>query len=215
MVRVKICGNRSSEDVRLAVEAGADAVGFIVGIRYRTEDSLEPSVAQDYVKHTPLFVNTVLVTHLIKADEILALQATVSASIIQLHDEVDSREIQIIRKERPTIPLIKAIPVVNEATIELARAYAPYVDALLLDSRTADRIGGTGVIHDWTISRRIVAAVSKPVILAGGLTPSNVREAITTVQPYGVDVNSGVENIEGNKESTKLREFIRLAKALS
>jgi len=215
MVRVKICGNRSSEDLRLAVEAGADAVGFIVGIRYWTEDSLEPSMAQDYVKRTPPFVNTVLVTHLVQANEILTLHATVGASIIQLHDEVDSREIQIIRKKHPTIPLIKAIPVINEAAIELARAYAPYVDALLLDSRTADRIGGTGVIHDWSISRRIVAAVSKPVILAGGLTPSNVQEAITTVQPYGVDVNSGVENAEGNKESTKLREFIRLAKALS
>jgi len=215
MVRVKICGNRSSEDLRLAVEAGADAIGFIVGACYRTEDSLEPSVAQDYVKRTPPFVNTVLVTHLVQANEILTLHATVGASIIQLHDEVDSREIQIIRKKHPTIPLIKAIPVINEAAIELARAYAPYVDALLLDSRTADRIGGTGVIHDWSISRRIVAAVSKPVILAGGLTPSNVQEAITTVQPYGVDVNSGVENAEGNKESTKLRKFVRLARNLS
>ena len=215
MVRVKICGNRSSEDFRLAVEAGADAVGFIVGTRYQTEDSLEPSVAQDYVKCTSPFVKTVLVTHLVEANEILTLHATVGASIIQLHDEVNPREIQIIRKEHPTIPLIKAIPVINESAIELARAYAPYVHALLLDSRTADRIGGTGVIHDWTISRRIVAAVSKPVILAGGLTPSNVEEAIKTVQPYGVDVNSGVENAEGNKESTKLRKFARLARNLS
>jgi len=212
MVRVKICGNRSFGDLRLAVEAGADAVGFIVGTRFRTEDSLEPSVAQDYVKRTPPFVNTVMVTHLTEANEILALHATVGASIIQLHDELNVREIQIIRKKHPTIPLIKAIPVINEAAIELAQTYAPYVNALLLDSRTDDRIGGTGVTHDWTISHRIVAAVSKPVILAGGLNPGNVADAIKTVQPYGVDVNSGVENPEGNKEVTKLREFVRLAR---
>ena len=215
MVRVKICGNRSIEDLNLAVEAGADAVGFIVGTRYPSEDSLDPSVAQNYVKCTSPFVNTVLVTHLVEANEILTLHARVSASIIQLHNELDPREIQRVKKERPTIPLIKAIPVENESAIERARAYAPYVDAVLLDSRTADRIGGTGVTHDWTISRRIVAVVSKPVILAGGLTPCNVENAIKTVQPYGVDVNSGVEDAEGKKERTKLREFVRLAKKLS
>ncbi len=214
MFRVKICGNRSYEDVRIAVEAGADAVGFIVGARYFTEDSLNPSVAKDYVKDTPLFMNTVLVTHATMASEILAFYETVRTSTIQLHDEVDPREIQIIRKEYPTVSLIKAISIVNEGALELAKAYAPFVDALLLDSRTDTMIGGTGVTHDWSISRRIVAAVSKPVILAGGLTPTNIENAIRTVRPYGVDVNSGVEDTEGNKEATKVRQFIKSARTL-
>jgi phosphoribosylanthranilate isomerase len=199
----------------LAVEAGADAVGFLVGIRHLTEDSLVPTIAKHLVSQTPPFVNTVMVTHLVHANEILDLHDTLLTSTIQLHDELDPQEIETIRTARPHLTLIKAIHVVDDTAIEAAEIFAPYVDALLLDSRTAERIGGTGLSHDWNISQRIVASASKPVILAGGLNPSNVAEAIRKVKPYGVDVNSGVDDAEGKKDGAKLHDFIKGAKSFS
>ena len=108
--------------------------------------------------------------------------------------------------------LIQAIHVVNDTAIAEAAALEPLVDALLLDSRTAERIGGTGQTHDWSISRRIVEACGKPVILAGGLTPTNLASALAAVRPAGVDVNSGVENAAGEKDPDRVRSFVRLCR---
>jgi phosphoribosylanthranilate isomerase len=102
--------------------------------------------------------------------------------------------------------------VVDETAIAHAVEAAQHADAILLDSRTATRIGGTGKTHDWTISARIVQAVQKPVILAGGLKPENVARAIEAVQPFAVDVNSGVEFPDGRKSPERLEDFISLAK---
>ena len=122
------------------------------------------------------------------------------------------KKIEEIRTARPHLKLIKAIHVVDDQAVDAATALAPYIDALLLDSRTEDRIGGTGRIHDWEISKKIVAANMKPVILAGGLTPNNIGEAIAKVKPYGVDVHTGVEDADGNRDAQKLKDFIRYAK---
>ncbi|HJJ64238.1 MAG TPA: phosphoribosylanthranilate isomerase, partial [Methanocorpusculum sp.] len=86
----------------------------------------------------------------------------------------------------------------------------PYADAILLDSRTADRLGGTGITHDWSISAKIVSAVSKPVILAGGLKPENLFEAMSVVKPYAVDVHSGVKQ-DGVRDFLRTEEFVRTA----
>ena len=212
MVKVKICGNRSPDEVRMAVEAGADAVGLLVGIRHDTEDSLEPEIARDIVRQTPLFVSTVVVTHLVTANEVLDLYDRILPTTIQLHDDIAPKEIEEIRHTRPHIKLIKAIHVVDERAIAAAKAYLPHVDALLLDSRTEERIGGTGVTHDWEISETIVAESAKPVILAGGLTSTNVVEAISKVKPYGVDVHTGVEDANGQRDVQKLMDFIQYAK---
>jgi phosphoribosylanthranilate isomerase len=212
MIRVKICGNRTEEDIALAAELGADAVGLICGVRHRSEDALEPERAAKLLRAVPVFVNSVLVTHLITAEEVLRLHRIVPASCIQLHDAIPIAEVEAIRRAIPHIPLIKAVGVVDEGAIEAAHKFEPHVDALLLDTHSGGRIGGTGAVHDWSISRRIVAAVSKPVILAGGLRPENVLKAIEAVRPYGVDVNSGVEFPDGEKDPDRVRDFIALAK---
>jgi phosphoribosylanthranilate isomerase len=142
----------------------------------------------------------VLVTHLITAADVLDLHRRVPAPAIQLHDDIPADEIIVLRQHLPHVTLIKAIGVVDESAIGAARQVEPFVDALLLDSRTHDRIGGTGRVHDWRISRRIVTAARVPVILAGGLTPENVADAIGTVRPYGVDANSGLEFPNGDKD---------------
>lgn len=213
MVRVKICGNRSIEDVSLGVSLGADALGFIVGARHTTEDALDPEFAGKLVRSVPVYVSSVLVTHLLTAEEVIETYKRVRTSMIQLHDDISVDNIKHIRKKLPYVPLVKAIGIVGDQAVVLARSYEPFVDALLLDSRSEGRIGGTGKVHDWSISRRIVATVRIPVILAGGLTPDNVLEAIDTVNPYGVDVNSGVEFPNGEKDPEKERTFVHLAKS--
>lgn len=213
MLRVKICGNRTSDDLALAGRMGADAVGLIVSPRHRTEDAIAPATAAALLRDVPVFVNSVLVTHLLTAPEVLELHRTVPTSTIQLHDAIAPAEVEAIRRAIPHIPLIKAVGVTDEGAIEVARRFERYVDALLLDTHAGDRIGGTGIVHDWSISRRIVAAVNKPVLLAGGLRPENIVQAIQEVRPYGVDVNSGVEFANGEKDPERVREFIRLARS--
>jgi phosphoribosylanthranilate isomerase len=106
------------------------------------------------------------------------------------------------------------VHVTGEDAVGHALAYAAVADALVLDSRTADRLGGTGLTHDWSVSARIVAAVAPlPVYLAGGLTPENVAEAVARVRPAGVDVNSGVEDADGRKDAAKMRAFVDRARA--
>ncbi len=168
MLRVKICGNRTADDLSLAGRAGADAIGLIVGVRHRTEDAIDPAVAAMLLRSVPVFVNSVLVTHLLTAEQVVQLHKVVPASTIQLHDAIAVEEVEAIRRAIPHIPLIKAVGVSDERAIDIARNFEPYVDALLLDTQTSDRIGGTGVVHDWSISRRIVTNVNRPVIWQAG-----------------------------------------------
>lgn len=212
MIRVKICGNRSIEEMLMAVQAGADAVGLISGVRYASEDALAPSHAAQILHRTPPFVSTVLVTHRVTAEDVLQLYRQIPASTIQLHDDIALDEIVTLRTALPRVKLIKAVHVMDAAAVDAAKRFAPHVDAVLLDTRTTDRIGGTGRIHDWSISRAIVAAVDKPVILAGGLNCRNLTDAVRQVRPFAVDVNSGVDSSDGSKDPQKVKEFVRLAK---
>jgi phosphoribosylanthranilate isomerase len=215
MLRVKICGNRTIDDIAAAADMGADAIGLIVGVRHRSEDALEPAQAANLLRSVPVFVSSVLVTLFVTAEQVLQLHKAVPTSTIQLLDAIPIEEVDIIRSALPYVPLIKAVGVTDEQAIDIARSFESHVDALLLDTHVGDRIGGAGTVHNWSISRRIVAAVSKPVILAGGLRPENVIQTIEEVKPYGVDVNSGVEFPNGEKDPDRLRQFIRVAKNCS
>lgn len=230
-LRVKLCGIRSRADLAIALNAGADAVGFIVGARHRTEDALSAAAAAALVTALPPFVSSVMVTHLQQATPIVDLARQVGATTLQLQDALAPGELQAIRRALPGVKLIKAVhvgmgetgtgePGIGEADHDagqqaLAEALTlePLVDALLLDSRTADRIGGTGLPHDWSISRRIVAQCHRPVILAGGLRPENLQAALQAVQPAGVDVNSGIEDGDGHKDAQRAEAFLRICRS--
>jgi len=201
----------------VALNAGADALGFIVGVRHRTEDELTPTAAAQLVGLLPPFVGSVMVTHLQQAAPILELIRQVGATTLQLQDGIAPQELRAIRTAQPGVKLIQAIHVgdgdaANQA-IAAAIAAEPLVDALLLDSRTADRIGGTGQTHDWSVSRRIVERIGKPVILAGGLRPENLRAALETVGPAAVDVNSGIEDATGAKDPQRAEAFVRICRS--
>jgi phosphoribosylanthranilate isomerase len=139
---------------------------------------------------------------------------------VQLHDDdIDPKEISAIRKKMPSVRIIKAIHVVvdgSKSPLQKLHIYDDIVDALILDSVNLkeDRIGGTGMTHDWTLSKKMVADSHLPVILAGGLTQDNVQDAIRSVGPYAVDANSGVKisRTSRRKDPVKVREFIYRAK---
>jgi phosphoribosylanthranilate isomerase len=213
--RVKICGIRSEADLRIAVASGTDAVGFISGVTHRSEDALTPEQAADLVAATPPYVSTVLVTHLERANEIVELAELVGADTIQVHGLVSHETLRdVFAQSRGRRRITRAVHVTGEESIGEALHAAQMCHAVHLDSRTADRLGGTGQTHDWSISRTIVDALAPrgvPVILSGGLRPDNVADAVVAVRPFAVDVNSGVENECGDKDATRSFHFVTRA----
>jgi len=223
MYRIKICGIRTPSDARVAIKAGADALGFLVGTRYYTEDEVFPrrvkeilhAIDSKCLKH----IKRVLVTHLLDARDIVRLLKILGFTYVQLHNAISVEEIKRLRDTLPQLKIIKAVHGNGENPLDTALLYAEYADALVVDTvaKTGNgkiRIGGTGKVHDWNITARIVEMSPVPVILAGGLNPENISYAIKQVLPYGVDVNSGVEDPRGNKHPLKVRQFVTVARGL-
>lgn len=213
-MRTKMCGIDSRENAIAALEAGADALGFLVGITHLAEDKITTEAAKAIIESLPPFVSTVAVTHLRDTGKIVDMCRYLGVSTLQIHDFLTPEEVAECRRALGGVKIIKAVHVIDsepEKTMAFAQSYVGVCDALLLDSRTADRLGGTGRTHDWDISREIVRSVSIPVILAGGLTAENVYAAVQKVRPYGVDVNSGVET-GTRKDPQKMKAFIENAK---
>lgn len=211
MTQVKICGITNEEDALKAAILGADYLGFLVEISF-SEDKVTRKQARDIIRKLPLEVTPVFVTYLQKAKPIIEIAKEIKPVIIQLHNDISLEEIGKIRKSLPRIKLTKTISVVDENSIKEAKKYENYVDYILLDTKSGKRKGGTGIIHNWDISRKIVKSVNKKVFLAGGLNPDNVEQAIKKVKPYAVDTNSGVKSKPRKKDYKKLELFIKRAK---
>jgi phosphoribosylanthranilate isomerase len=211
--RVKICGITTTADAWTATRLGADALGFLVGLLYESADQLSASAAARIIEALPPFVSGTLVTHRADLTEVRKLCREARPQVVQLHGRYPLEDIQGLREAFPSIKIIKAVHVDGEPAIEVAARAARFADAVLLDTKTATRIGGTGVTHDWSISRGIRDALAPtPVILAGGLTPANVAAAIEQVHPYAVDVNSGVSIRRGTKSAALVEAFIQAVK---
>lgn len=215
VVRIKICGIRSAADARLAERLGAHAVGVLVGRVHASADFVEPAEADRIARGVGPFVVPVLVTHTEEADALVRLAGAVACPVVQVHSDLDRAALGELRRRLAPRKIIGKVSVEDETALERARDIAPSVDAIVLDSRdrSTNRVGGTGHVHDWSISARIVAVSDVPVILAGGLTPENVAEAIRVVRPWGVDVNSGVKGSDGRKDEDRVRRFIAAATA--
>ena len=197
----------------VAVAAGADAVGFIVGVP-SSPRNLTLERAEMLLSQVPIFVDSVVVMAPKSIKQLVEVCERLKPSAIQIHgkEQLDSSE---IREKIKDTRLIKTVYVTESALNETAIEDSKMFDALLLDSFSKGQYGGTGKVHDWTLSRQIKEAVAPvPVILAGGLKPENVKEAILTVQPYAVDVASGVELSPGVKDHEKVRAFVENAKKI-
>lgn len=202
MIRVKICGITSREDAWAAVEAGADALGFI--FVKGTPRHIEPEAAAVIAAQMPPFVATVGVFIDRTPEEIDRIMSASGLSLAQLHGNESPTLCQRLR-----VPFVKAIRVQSEHDLEALRIY-PQARAFLLDTYVADRPGGTGRTFPWEIAAK--AARQAMVILSGGLTPDNVALAVAQARPYAVDVCSGVEASPGRKDHQKVREFIEQAR---
>ena len=217
--KVKICGNTNIEDAILAAEAGADAIGVIYVAN--TKRYVDLGAVTRIFDAVPIFVSKVVVLTL-DNDPIESVQDKINrivdtgADCIQLHGDEPVELIADLREFlNAQVKVIKKVGVggTKEKCLENALAYESVVDALLLDTVTDGAIGGTGKEHDWNISKEIVERVKKPVILAGGLNPDNVANAIALVKPYAVDVSSGVEREVRIKDAVKVNRFIEAAKS--
>ncbi len=210
---IKICGVQSQAEAKLCVSAGVTAVGCLVGLTHKAEDKVTPDVAAGIFASLPKEVLSVLVTHLTEVDDLVEYANLTKPRAIQVHGDASLQTVERLASRLPNVVLIKAVHVLDQGAVEVAREWdnAP-ISAILLDSRTADRLGGTGQTHDWGISAAIVRASKHPVILAGGLSPANVGDAIRAVCPKGVDTNSGVEVVGGAKDPLKVRAFVQTAR---
>ena len=207
-MRAKVCGIRNYEDAMTAISAGADAVGFLVGITHLAEDKISKEEAKTIIEKLPPFVSKVLVTHLTDRTEIVETAKYMGVDTIQIHDYIPPQDVDFVKKELPYCRVIKAIHVMDRGeALKMLEEFDGHCDAVLLDSRTKDRIGGTGLTHDWAISSEIVEKANCPVILAGGLNDTNTYEAVKQVHPYAIDANSGVE-VEGFKSYDKIKAYI-------
>ncbi|UPV74906.1 phosphoribosylanthranilate isomerase [Halorussus limi] len=189
MTRVKICGLTSTDDLRVAVEAGADAVGLLVDVPVDSPREIDPQRAVEIAEAAPPFVTTVLVTMPESPDRAVELARAVEPDAVQVHGEMGVGDLAYLTASVEA----KVIKVVDAGDPDEARRYDEVADALLVDSVDDDGAGGTGQTHDWDRTAEVVSTLDSPVVLAGGLTPTNVADAVRTVEPFAVDVASGVD----------------------
>lgn len=207
--RVKICCISSLEEAQAAVRSGASALG-LVGHMPSGPGVISDDLIAKIAQQVPPGVSSFLLTSHTKAAEIIQHQQLVKTNTIQIVDTLTEGSHEAIRLALPAIKIVQVIHVINENTIDEALAAAETADALLLDSGNPNlrvkELGGTGRVHNWDISRKVVEQSSIPVFLAGGLKAENVQAAIEAVQPFGIDLCSGVRT-NGKLDLRKLDAF--------
>ena len=207
--RVKICCIKSVDEAAMAVQYGASAIGLVSEMPSGPGPIPESSITE-ISSTVPPGVATFLLTSLTDTREIIEQQRRCRTNTIQLTDRLKTGTYAQLRAALPGVNIVQVIHVMGEDAIKAAMEVASDVHAILLDSGNPNlrekELGGTGRIHDWGVSRRIRKGVNVPVILAGGLRPDNVADAIRNVKPYAVDVCSGVRS-NGNLDENKLAAF--------
>jgi len=215
-VKVQIAGVSSLDEALAAERCGVDALGFTVRLPHGIHDGLTEEKARGIVAALPPFVAKVAITYVDEPREAAELCRLLGVDTLQLHGEFAVRDIPLLRAAQPHLKIIRAVCVTGDEALAEAVQLERRVDALILDTfdPATGRRGATGKTHDWRISREIVERAAVPVILAGGLRPDNVAEAIRIVQPWAVDVHSGVEDEDGTRNLDKIRAFVRAAKSV-
>ena len=207
MTRAKVCGLTTIDDLELAIEAGADAVGIICDVTVDTPREVSLERARDLIAVAPPFVTTVLVTMATDPERTIELVETATPDAIQLHGDVGRDDIDSLRAATG-VPILLAVDADDLAD---ADRYDDLVDGLVVDSTDEDGAGGTGETHDWERTRAEATHLESPVILAGGLEPDNVADAVRVAEPFAVDVSSGVEAEEGRKDPDAVNSFVASA----
>jgi len=207
--RVKICCISSIEEAKLAIEYGASALG-LVGHMPSGPGVIGDELIYQIAKTVPPPISTFLLTSETKPQDIIIHYKRVQTTTIQIVDALEKREYQLLRDVLPNVKVVQVIHVIDENSVKEAIEISNYVDTILLDSGNPNlsvkELGGTGRTHNWELSREIRNSIPIPLFLAGGLNKDNVRQAIETVQPFGLDLCSSVRT-EGKLDRQKLKEF--------
>jgi phosphoribosylanthranilate isomerase len=208
--RLKVCCMASVEEALLAVAHGADAIGLVAEMP-TGPGPIDDALIAEIAAVVPPPVSRFLLTSRTEPDAVVDHVAACQVDTVQLVDTVPPETWAALRRHLPHVRVVQVIHVVDDTALDEAREAAPHVHALLLDSgrpKAAIReLGGTGRVHDWAVSRRIVEAVDRPVFLAGGVTAANIGTAIAQVRPYGIDLCSGVRT-KGRLDPAKLDALV-------
>ena len=208
--RIKICCIKSIREADLALQYGASALGFVSAMPSGPGPIPEEKIAE-IIRHVPPGVASFLLTSRQDAASIIGQQHRTRANTLQLVDSVRTETYRELQDALPGIALVQVVHVTGPEAVGTAISVAPYVNAILLDSGNPNlpvkQLGGTGRVHDWTISRKIRESVPVPVYLAGGLHAENVAEAIRCVRPFAVDVCSGLRT-NGALDEEKLARYV-------
>ncbi len=214
--KVKICCISSVEEAKLAVSYGASAIGLVSAMPSGPGIIDESQIAM-IAAAIPTSIDSFLLTTLTNSEFIVAQHRRCGTTTIQLVDRIAETELSKLRAALPDVKLVQVIHVTSEVAVEEATRLSAFVDALLLDSGNPElaikELGGTGRIHNWSISKQIVCEVKIPVYLAGGINANNVREAISEVNPFGIDLCSSVRS-HGHLDESKLRQFVIAARSI-
>ncbi len=214
---IQIAGVIDGPELVMLAEAGVHQIGFPLGLPVHEED-ISAKDAAKIIRLLKPPVSAVLITYLDKAEEILDLSKKIGVYKVQLHGPISLTEIARLKSLAPNFTVIKSLIVRSNNSEELESFIARFsflCDAFIADTYdpATGACGGTGKVHDWNISRRLVDISPNPVMLAGGLNPDNVRMAIEHVQPADVDVHTGVEGSDGRKDKAAVKAFVREALA--
>lgn len=209
MVRVKICCISSLEEAKMAIKYGASAIGLVSKMP-SGPGVINEELITKIAETIPPGLSTFLLTSLQDVHEIIEQQKRCRTNTIQLCDRITSGTHTELKKSLPGIKIVQVIHVTGEESIDEAIEVSKSVDAILLDSGNQNlkvkELGGTGRVHNWSISKTIRESINIPLFLAGGLNPGNVADAIKHVNPFGVDICSGVRT-KGNLDEEKLKLF--------
>lgn len=213
--RVKVCGMKSVEDIDIAVSSGADAVGFITDVPVETPRKIDLKKAAELVSHVPFFVDSVLVIMPESASDAIDMINCIGPDVVQIHTPLDIDDMRSVR-DNTDVKVVRTFHVpsgdnilVNELVDEVnSLSSEDIIDGILLDSYVSGKVGGTGQVHDLSISMEVVKLVDVPVILAGGLNADNVADCVKRVSPFAVDTASGIET-DGKKDAEKIRRFVK------
>lgn len=213
---IQVAGIRNSTEAQLLLKAGVDWLGFPFCLEYHQED-LTKDLAREIIQTLPPPHVAVLITYLTKAQDLLSLMDQLSVSAVQLHGSIDCSTLQQLRETRSNLFVLKSLIVRQHNQKQLEQEvlqFSPFVDAFITDTFDPETgaSGATGKTHNWYVSHTLVQMSPRPLILAGGLTPENVADAILQVKPAGVDVHTGVEDRLGRKDPQKVQAFVQNAR---
>lgn len=208
---IKICCISSVEEAKIAISAGASAIG-LVGHMPSGPGVIPDELIAEIASFTPKHIDTFLLTSETSVDKIIEHHSKVNTTTIQIVDALTQGNHLELKKALPNTKIVQVLHVIDESSIDEAMEVSKYVDTILLDSGNPNlatkELGGTGRVHNWEISKQIVEKVTVPVFLAGGLNPTNAFKAIEEVNPFGLDLCSGVRT-NGELDEQKLTAFFK------